>query len=231
MDCRPPSSASGTLASVLTAPYLAISGESATFAATLPPCGFGASASTQTVDDIRFNVSQPTEVTLTYEFHATTTFPGINPPHADYFLSTGSPGDQRIVTPAGPTDQVSLYLDGPTDASGVLHVTLLPGFFRLQANGWCPHPTTSQAGGDWTAHNSVRVQLVACYANCDGSTTSPVVNTGDFTCFLQQYSAAAVLPSAGQQVTYANCDGSTTFPQVNTGDFTCFLQKYAAGCS
>jgi hypothetical protein len=70
-----------------------------------------------------------------------------------------------------------------------------------------------------------------CYANCDSSTTQPVVNTGDFTCFLQQYSAAVQLPAAQQQAHYANCDGSTTFPMVNTGDFTCFLQKYAAGCS
>ena len=69
-----------------------------------------------------------------------------------------------------------------------------------------------------------------CYANCDASTTPPVVNTGDFTCFLQQYSAAQPLASAQQQAHYANCDGSTTFPQVNTADFTCFLQKYAAGC-
>jgi hypothetical protein len=71
----------------------------------------------------------------------------------------------------------------------------------------------------------------ACYANCDASTTPPVVNTGDFTCFLQQYSSAVALPAAQQQTHYANCDGSTTFPQVNTGDFTCFLQKYAAGCT
>jgi hypothetical protein len=71
----------------------------------------------------------------------------------------------------------------------------------------------------------------SCFANCDNSTTSPVVNTADFTCFLQQYSAGVALPSPQQQTHYANCDGSTTFPQVNTADFTCFLQKYAAGCS
>jgi hypothetical protein len=28
-----------------------------------------------------------------------------------------------------------------------------------------------------------------CYANCDGSTTAPVLNVGDFTCFLQKYAA------------------------------------------
>src|ERR1043165_2962035 len=72
---------------------------------------------------------------------------------------------------------------------------------------------------------------VVCYPNCDQSTSCPVVNTGDFTCFLQQYAAAQPLPSAQQQTHYANCDGSTTFPQVNTGDFTCFLQKYADRCS
>ena len=70
-----------------------------------------------------------------------------------------------------------------------------------------------------------------CYANCDGSTTAPVVNTADFTCFLQQYSAAIQLSEPEQQAHYANCDGSTTFPEVNTADFTCFLQKYAAGCT
>jgi autotransporter-associated beta strand protein len=61
----------------------------------------------------------------------------------------------------------------------------------------------------------------ACYANCDGSTTAPVLNVGDFTCFLQKYAAGDP---------YANCDGSTVPPVLNVGDFTCFLQKYAAGC-
>jgi hypothetical protein len=61
----------------------------------------------------------------------------------------------------------------------------------------------------------------ACYANCDHSTTPPVLNVADFTCFLQKYAAAD---------TYANCDSSTTPPVLNVADFTCFLQKYAAGC-
>jgi hypothetical protein len=63
--------------------------------------------------------------------------------------------------------------------------------------------------------------VVPCYANCDGSTTAPVLNVADFTCFLQKYAA---------QDPYANCDGSTTPPVLNVADFTCFLQKYAAGC-
>jgi hypothetical protein len=60
-----------------------------------------------------------------------------------------------------------------------------------------------------------------CYANCDCSTTAPVLNVGDFTCFLQRYTAGDP---------YANCDGSTAPPVLNVADFTCFLQKYVAGC-
>jgi murein tripeptide amidase MpaA len=61
----------------------------------------------------------------------------------------------------------------------------------------------------------------ACYANCDASTSAPVLNVGDFTCFLQRYAAGE---------SYANCDESTVTPLLNVGDFTCFLQRYAAGC-
>jgi hypothetical protein len=61
----------------------------------------------------------------------------------------------------------------------------------------------------------------SCYANCDGSTTAPILNVIDFTCFLQKFAAADP---------YANCDASTTPPVLNVIDFTCFLQKFAAGC-
>jgi hypothetical protein len=62
----------------------------------------------------------------------------------------------------------------------------------------------------------------SCYANCDQSTASPVLNVADFTCFLQRFAAADP---------YANCDASTAQPTLNVADFTCFLQKFAAGCS
>jgi hypothetical protein len=61
----------------------------------------------------------------------------------------------------------------------------------------------------------------ACYANCDGSTTEPILNVADFTCFLSKFAAGDP---------YANCDGSTTEPILNVADFTCFLSKFAAGC-
>jgi hypothetical protein len=60
-----------------------------------------------------------------------------------------------------------------------------------------------------------------CYANCDASTVAPVLNVGDFTCFLQRFAAGDP---------YANCDASTVPPALNVGDFTCFLQRFAAGC-
>jgi hypothetical protein len=101
-------------------------------------------------------------------------------------------------------------------------------------SGGCASTTQGDcgiAGGVWNGLGSSCPCSAPCYANCDQSTTQPVVNTGDFTCFLQQYSSAVTLASPQQQAHYANCDSSTTFPQVNTGDFTCFLQKYATGCT
>ena len=73
-------------------------------------------------------------------------------------------------------------------------------------------------GGFWGGADS---QAVTCYANCDGSTTPPVLNVADFTCFLQKFAAAD---------SYANCDASTVEPVLNVADFTCFLQRFASGC-
>ena len=63
--------------------------------------------------------------------------------------------------------------------------------------------------------------LVACYANCDHSTVTPVLNVNDFQCFMNAYAAGE---------SYANCDQSTIPPVLNVNDFNCFLNKYGAGC-
>jgi hypothetical protein len=63
--------------------------------------------------------------------------------------------------------------------------------------------------------------IVACYANCDGSTDSPVLTANDFTCFLAKFRAGDAS---------ANCDGSTVSPVLTANDFTCFLAKFRAGC-
>jgi hypothetical protein len=65
------------------------------------------------------------------------------------------------------------------------------------------------------------VTLPACYANCDGSATMPILNVADLTCFLRRYAGGDL---------YANCDQSTSAPVLNVADFTCFLQKFAVGC-
>jgi hypothetical protein len=62
---------------------------------------------------------------------------------------------------------------------------------------------------------------VGCYANCDGSAASPVLNVNDFVCFLNRF-------ASGEG--YANCDGSTTPPVLNALDFVCYLDRFAAGC-
>ncbi|MFN0133925.1 MAG: hypothetical protein ACKVW3_15525, partial [Phycisphaerales bacterium] len=60
-----------------------------------------------------------------------------------------------------------------------------------------------------------------CYANCDNSVTSPVLNVNDFVCFQNQFAAGSA---------YANCDRSTIVPVLNINDFICFQNKFAAGC-
>ncbi len=66
-----------------------------------------------------------------------------------------------------------------------------------------------------------RPAATACFANCDASTTTPILNVLDFACFLNKFAAGD--PNA-------NCDNSTTPPILNVLDFTCFLNRFAAGC-
>jgi outer membrane protein assembly factor BamB len=83
------------------------------------------------------------------------------------------------------------------------------------------------AGGD---PKLVALTVEPCLANCDNSTTPPILNAGDFTCLLNRFRAAQSLPAAQQVTDYTNCDQSTTPPVLNAGDFTCFLTKFRAGC-
>ncbi len=60
-----------------------------------------------------------------------------------------------------------------------------------------------------------------CYANCDGSTSAPVLNVNDFVCFVNRFAAGDA---------YANCDYSTVPPVLNVQDFACFLSRFLSGC-
>ncbi len=62
----------------------------------------------------------------------------------------------------------------------------------------------------------------SCYANCDGSTSNPLLTANDFQCFLNKYASGD---------SYANCDLSTSNPLLTANDFQCFLNSYAGGCS
>jgi choice-of-anchor B domain-containing protein len=81
--------------------------------------------------------------------------------------------------------------------------------------------STTKAGIDAFRVTVPQCATLSCYANCDESTTPPVLNVADFSCFLAKFAAGDP---------YANCDGSTTPPVLNVADFSCFLAKFAAGC-
>jgi len=68
---------------------------------------------------------------------------------------------------------------------------------------------------------TLRAVYSTCYANCDGSTDSPVLGASDFVCFLAKFRASDAS---------ANCDGSTGSPALTAGDFVCFLNAFRAGC-
>jgi hypothetical protein len=78
--------------------------------------------------------------------------------------------------------------------------------------------------------NADNTQTSFCYANCDHSTTPPVLNVEDFVCFINEFANGLALSSAQQIVHYANCDNSTTDPVLNVEDFICFIDQFAQGC-
>ena len=90
------------------------------------------------------------------------------------------------------------------------------GYWERSAQGQWSY--TGQAEPPFVA----RLVATSCYANCDTSTTPPILNVLDFGCFLNKFAAGDP---------YANCDGSITPPVLNVLDFSCFLNKFAAGCS
>ncbi len=60
-----------------------------------------------------------------------------------------------------------------------------------------------------------------CQANCDGSTTPPVLTANDFQCFLNAFASGSL---------YANCDSSSAVPLLTANDFQCFLNAFSVGC-
>ena len=52
-----------------------------------------------------------------------------------------------------------------------------------------PDAATSSAGALHLLGGYWGVPVQGCYANCDASTLTPVLNVNDFTCFLNRYAA------------------------------------------
>lgn len=137
--------------------------------------------------------------------------------HAAVTLHVGAVGTQPM-TYRWIRNGVPLSDGGNISGSGTDTLVINPaivsdgGTYQVQIDNACGSVT------DW-----VGVSLnPACYANCDDSTTPPILNANDFQCFLNAY-------AAGQS--YANCDGAMSTPILTANDFQCFLNRFAAGCS
>ncbi|MBL9031921.1 MAG: hypothetical protein JNM80_09465 [Phycisphaerae bacterium] len=116
----------------------------------------------------------------------------------------------------GPTGTGSTIV-GATGNFGILNVS--------QADAGVYDCVLSNACGSSTSRSATLTVTGncpgPCYANCDGSTTTPLLNINDFVCFLNTFAAADP---------YANCDGSTIAPVLNANDFVCYLNRFGAGC-
>ena len=143
-------------------------------------------------------------------------------------LTVGNVGDEPslgepvLVMEAVPeAEPAATTLDGTAGGvlrAGVLLTDLRASEIRLQVVP--DQEPLTLSGRLLTVHVGFSL-TPTCEANCDGSTSAPVLDSADFTCFLRRY-------AAGDEA--ANCDGSTAVPVLNAADFSCFLQRFAAGC-
>jgi probable HAF family extracellular repeat protein len=107
----------------------------------------------------------------------------------------------------------------------------LAGWTLSLVRGMSDDARTFAGSGTFLGQNRHWVAILSgCYANCDASTTPPILNIEDFTCFISDFAAASQLPHNQQLNHYANCDHSNTAPVLNVEDFACFINKFAAGC-
>ncbi len=142
--------------------------------------------------------------------------PGKTPP----ILAVGGDFTARNEKPA--------YHGALWDGAAWTHLTIDNSVLAL-AQFRAPNAPTAAMyfGGSFGTMDGMPTTFIAdytrcvCYANCDASTSAPILNVNDFICFLNLFAAAS--PAA-------NCDGSTTPPVLNVADFNCFLNAFAAGC-
>ncbi|MBX3375933.1 MAG: hypothetical protein KF678_02885 [Phycisphaeraceae bacterium] len=142
----------------------------------------------------------------------------INVPGQSTSFIAGYPGTETDIDGLAVHDGKAYYVtDGPNTVQAFFYVYDVATGNQI---GTLPSPFIGS--GTFSAAAFVAPGAPACYANCDGSTGTPLLTANDFQCFLNKYAA---------NDTYANCDGSTGNPLLTANDFQCFLNKYAAGCS
>jgi hypothetical protein len=128
------------------------------------------------------------------------------------FVNNGVIGDYLESAAAGwQPDPASIFSGLP--AGGAFHLA------RSRTN----HIPALHEGPEWAniADPELAPGTVDCFANCDGSTTAPVLNVNDFICFQNLFATGRI---------DANCDESTAAPVLNINDFICFQNKFAQGC-
>jgi hypothetical protein len=137
------------------------------------------------------------------------------PANGDYYIAIAP-------NPSRPKAQNGAFLWDTTGPSGTSAIEWAPNGAAagLPMRGW-------QYAGGSTVFYTLRLTGAcwvsqSCRANCDQSTTNPVLTSNDFICFLTQFA---------QGNSQANCDLSSTPPLLTANDFQCFLIQYANGCS
>jgi hypothetical protein len=96
------------------------------------------------------------------------------------------------------------------------------GAFEVTGSIGLPDASDVFLGGLFELRGGFWPSAAACYANCDNSSSTPILTANDFQCFLNKFAAGD--PAA-------NCDNSTNAPVLNVNDFQCFLNTFAAGCN
>ncbi|MBL9031922.1 MAG: hypothetical protein JNM80_09470 [Phycisphaerae bacterium] len=131
----------------------------------------------------------------------------------------GYPGTETDIDGLAVHNGLAYYVtDGPNTTQASFYVYDIATGTQI---GTLPSPFTG-SGTFCAAAFIAPAGPPACYANCDGSTITPILNVNDFICFNNLFAANDPL---------ANCDGSTTPPTLNVNDFVCFLNVFGAGCS
>lgn len=159
-----------------------------------------------------------------------------NPTPLAQVLETLSPGSSEFLS--GEADNCSgthpilvsdQRIEGQTEISGITVDYAITLSFGIDAGNVASFSITNVVLSPsaligylrFSSGTATLTRVDVCPANCDGSTTAPVLNVNDFVCFLNKFSAGD--PSA-------NCDCSTSEPVLNVNDFSCFTNKYAGGC-